>query len=203
MSQGAAINSTTDFLSARDNNGHGSHTASTAAGSMARGASLYGLAKGTARGGVPSARLAIYKVCWSDGCEDSDILAAFDEALHDGVDFLSVSLGSDYIPPYHEDSIAIGAFHAMQKGVVVACAAGNSGGFATASNIAPWIITVAASTIDRQFYSPVTLGNNVTIKVLSTNILPSFVLKIILWLYIIHKKKSNYELLLMLLIPLL
>ncbi|MCO5582635.1 hypothetical protein L7F22_036533 [Adiantum nelumboides] len=165
IEQYGPLDNTTDFISTRDNNGHGSHTASTVLGSVVEGASLYGLAKGTARGAVPSARLAAYKVCWSVGCEDVDILAAFDEALHDGVDFLSLSLGSFFPMRYEVDSIAIGAFHAMQRGIVVSCAAGNAGNDMWAINVAPWIITVAASSIDRQFYSPLTLGNNVTIKV--------------------------------------
>ena len=49
-------------------------------------ASMLGLAKGTARGGAISARIAVYKVCWFDGCDDADILAAFDDAIADGVD---------------------------------------------------------------------------------------------------------------------
>jgi hypothetical protein len=69
-----------DVKSPRDSEGHGTHTASIAAGGSVSMASLYGLAIGTARGGVPSARIAVYKECWSDGCWDADILAAFDDA---------------------------------------------------------------------------------------------------------------------------
>lgn len=47
-------------------------------------ANLFGLQPGTARGGVPSARIAVYKICWFDGCYDADILAAFDDAIADG-----------------------------------------------------------------------------------------------------------------------
>eukprot|EP00258_Populus_trichocarpa_P009604 XP_002316253.3 cucumisin [Populus trichocarpa] len=65
-----------DVKSPRDSEGHGTHTASIAAGGSVSMASLYGLALGTARGGVPSARIAVYKECWSDGCWDADILAA-------------------------------------------------------------------------------------------------------------------------------
>ncbi|CAI9760821.1 unnamed protein product [Fraxinus pennsylvanica] len=142
-----------------DLDGHGSHTASTAAGNTVHGASLYGIAEGTARGGVPSARLAIYKICWTLGCSDMDILAAYDAAIADGVDIISLSLGG-YPRDFFEDPIAIGSFHAMKKGILTSCAAGNDGPvLSTVGNVAPWILTVAASSIDRRYETPVTLGN--------------------------------------------
>ncbi|KAJ1389149.1 Peptidase S8/S53 domain [Sesbania bispinosa] len=72
-----------DIISPRDSEGHGTHCASIVAGNSIKSASLYGLASGIARGGVPSARIAVYKPCWSLGCEEADILAAFDEAIAD------------------------------------------------------------------------------------------------------------------------
>ncbi|WJZ96090.1 hypothetical protein VitviT2T_014811 [Vitis vinifera] len=162
------------YQTARDTNGHGTHTLSTAGGGFVGGANLLGSGYGTARGGSPSARVASYKVCWPS-CYDADILAAFDAAIHDGVDVLSVSLGG---PPrdYFLDSIAIGSFQAVKKGIVVVCSAGNSGPTpGSVENLAPWIITVAASTIDRDFPSYVMLGNNEQFKGLSfyTNSLPA------------------------------
>ena len=83
-----------------------------------------------------------------------------DTAVEDGVDVLSLSLGGPSIP-FYEDSIAIGAFGAIQKGVFVSCAAGNSGPFnQTSSNEAPWILTVGAGTFDRNKRAKVLLGNN-------------------------------------------
>ncbi|URE16680.1 Peptidase inhibitor I9 [Musa troglodytarum] len=154
-----------EFLSARDAVGHGTHTSSTAAGAFVGNASFMGIARGIARGGALRARLAIYKVCWaSGGCSSADILAAFDDAIHDGVDVLSVSLGqSPPLPTYIEDVLAIGSFHAVARGITVVCSAGNSGPFSqTVINTAPWIITVAASTIDRTFVTLISLGNNIT-----------------------------------------
>ncbi|MBA0830246.1 hypothetical protein Goarm_014790 [Gossypium armourianum] len=114
---------------------------------------------GTARGGVPSARIAMYKVCWSDGCSDMDVLAAFDDAIVDGVDVISLSLGGAS-RDFFNDSVAIGAFHAMRKGILTSCAGGNDGPMlTTVENVAPWILTVAASSIDRQFTSLIKLGN--------------------------------------------
>lgn len=161
-----------EYLSPRDASGHGTHTSSTAAGAPVENASYKGLAKGIARGGAPSAWLAIYKVCWSSGgCSSADILKAFDDAIFDGVDILSVSLGSDPPhPTYFEDMLAIGSLHAVAKGVTVVCSGGNSGPYPqTVINTAPWLITVAATTIDRDFPSTITMGNNQTLQVLTSS----------------------------------
>ncbi|PIN08997.1 Cucumisin [Handroanthus impetiginosus] len=148
-----------DIQSPRDSEGHGTHTASTAAGDEVE-ASFFGLAYGTARGGVPSARIAVYKVCWAFGCSSADILKAFDDAIADGVDIISVSLGSDGPDDYFDDPIAIGSFHAMRNGILTSNSAGNSGPYpVTVSNYAPWTLTVAASTIDRKFAARMELGN--------------------------------------------
>lgn len=155
------IDETVESKSPRDTEGHGTHTASTAAGSVVGNASLFGFARGEAKGMATKARIAAYKICWKLGCFDSDILAAMDEAVADGVHVISLSVGSNgYAPHYYRDSIAIGAFGAAQHGVVVSCSAGNSGpGPYTSVNIAPWILTVGASTIDREFPADVVLGD--------------------------------------------
>ncbi|XBI92327.1 hypothetical protein VPH35_029417 [Triticum aestivum] len=151
-----------DYDSARDYYGHGSHTSSTAAGSAVKGASYFGYANGTATGIAPMARLAMYKAVFSgDTLESasSDVLAAMDRAIADGVDVMSLSLGFPETS-YDTNVIAIGAFAAMQKGIFVTCSAGNDGsdGY-TIMNGAPWITTVGASTIDREFTATVTLGS--------------------------------------------
>ena len=153
---------------ARDTQGHGTHVASTAAGNAVAGASYNGLATGNARGGSPASRLAVYRVCSSFGCRGSAILAAFDDAIADGVDVLSLSLGAPSYarPALTSDPIAIGAFHAVAKGITVVCSAGNDGpDSTTVSNDAPWILTVAASTIDRDLQSNLVLSNDKVIKV--------------------------------------
>ncbi|KAL6501553.1 hypothetical protein OROGR_026686 [Orobanche gracilis] len=157
-----------EFLSARDSRGHGTHTSSTAAGAHVANVSYDGVGLGTARGGATYARLAVYKVCWNVRgvvCTSADILKAFDEAIKDGVHVLMLSLSAPSIPLYSEvdgrDPIAIGSFHAVARGITVVCAAGNNGPYSqTVANTAPWIITVAASTMDRAFPTQITLGNN-------------------------------------------
>ena len=84
-----------EFLSPRDRNLHGSHTASTAAGDQAN-AVINGVSVGTASGMAPAARLAIYKIGWHqpDGTASgstADIVAAIDDAIADGVDVINLS----------------------------------------------------------------------------------------------------------------
>ena len=156
--------------------GHGTHTASTAAGRQVSDvAALGGFAKGTASGGAPLARLAIYKACWAipnqskaDGntCLAEDMLAAMDDAIADGVDILSVSIVTAEPLPYHQDTIGLGALHAAKHNILVVCSAGNNGPApGTLSNPAPWLITVGASSLDRAFFAPVILGNGLEIIV--------------------------------------
>ncbi|KAL7091155.1 hypothetical protein ACP275_12G088300 [Erythranthe tilingii] len=144
----------------RDDTGHGSHTASTAAGRPVD-ANFYGIAGGIARGGVPSAKIAVYKACHGTDCYGVDLLHAFDDAIADGVDLISISVGGKY-PNLESDPIAIGGFHASERGILVVQAAGNDGGKATIGSVAPWIFSVAASSTDRAIITKVTLGDGKT-----------------------------------------
>ncbi|KAM0069729.1 putative cucumisin [Helianthus debilis subsp. tardiflorus] len=142
-----------------DEEGHGTHTSSTAAGNFVDGANVFGQANGTAAGMAPLAHVAMYKVCDDIGCFGSAILAGMDAAIDDGVDVLSLSLGGASVP-FYEDAIAVGAFSAIRKGIFVSCSAGNAGPVnASLSNEAPWILTVGASTVDRSIRATVYLGN--------------------------------------------
>ncbi|KAK7280039.1 hypothetical protein RJT34_25101 [Clitoria ternatea] len=153
------IDEKAEYKSPRDQDGHGTHTAATVAGSPVHGANLLGYAYGTARGMAPGARIAAYKVCWTGGCFSSDILSAVDRAVADGVDVLSISLGGG-VSSYYRDSLSIAAFGAMEKGVFVSCSAGNAGPDPVSlTNVSPWITTVGASTMDRDFPADVKLGN--------------------------------------------
>jgi hypothetical protein len=142
--------------------------------SWVHGAGILGLANGTAAGMAPKAHIAVYKVCWFGGdigqCTDSDILAAFNDAIADGVDVISISIGlplvnlGDKMPELYEDNYAIAQYAAMKRGIFVSSAAMNEGPTpATVTNTAPWITTVAATTQDRAFPILVVLGNGATI----------------------------------------
>lgn len=167
---GSSPNRSEDYLSPRDRDGHGTHTASTVGGRRVHNVSaIGGFARGMASGGAPLVRLAIYKVCWpapgktkedENTCADADMLAAIDDAVGDGVDVLSLSIGTASPVPFNQDGISLGALHAVKRNVVVSCSAGNSGpNPSTLSNPAPWIITVGASSIDRAFMASLELGN--------------------------------------------
>ncbi|KAI3687489.1 hypothetical protein L1987_81186 [Smallanthus sonchifolius] len=114
---------------------------------------------------APLAHIAMYKVCDDDGCGEGDMLAAMDAAIDEGVDVLSISIGGGTPVPFFRDSIAVGAFAAIQKGIFVSCSAGNDGPFNTSlSNEAPWILTVGASTVDRKVTATVKLGDGVLLN---------------------------------------
>ncbi|KAK4399884.1 Subtilisin-like protease SBT4.4 [Sesamum angolense] len=152
--------------SVKDGSGHGTICASIAAGNYVENASFYGIAQGTARGGVPAARIAAYKACGAFGCESVNLLSAFNDAIADGVDIISLSLGGGILD-IKDDVVAIGALHATQKGILTVNAGGNSGHGSgrksRTASVAPWLFSVAASTTDRRIVTKVALGNGATI----------------------------------------
>lgn len=145
-----------EFLSPRDSSGHGSHTASTAAGNEGVTASLGGTEVAEISGMAPRARVAVYKVCWlSPGeknfsCFFSDSAAATDAAVSDGVDVLNFSVGT---AAAFNDPQDLAFLDAASAGVFIARSAGNDGpGFGTTNAGEPWVTSVAASTADGTQY---------------------------------------------------
>ncbi|MEP4484147.1 MAG: S8 family peptidase [Halioglobus sp.] len=163
-----------EFASPRDVDGHGSHTASTAAGNANVPVVINGTDVGEATGMAPRARIAVYKVCWGTGqeggCFGSDSVAAIDQAVIDGVDVLNFSISGSLAS--FLDPVEVAFLFAADAGVFVAASAGNSGPDAsTVAHNSPWLTTVAAGTHDRGYtatvdvdgveYSGVSLGAGV------------------------------------------
>lgn len=148
-----------EFDSARDDDGHGSHTASTAAGNSGVEASILGRDIATIAGIAPRAHVVAYKALGNQGGFGSDLAAAIDQAVEDGVDVINYSIGGG---PSLSGPDDIAFLFAADAGVFVATSAGNSGpGEATIGGPAsvPWLTSVGANTQSRFFQGRVTLGN--------------------------------------------
>ncbi|HEU5100366.1 MAG TPA: S8 family serine peptidase, partial [Roseiflexaceae bacterium] len=149
-----------EFDSARDDDGHGTHTASTAAGNAGVAAAIFGQPRGTISGIAPRAHVAAYKGLGNAGGFESDLVAAIDQAVADGVDVINYSIGSIVAPDPYDEADALAFLDAYRAGVFVAVSAGNSGpdaGTIGSPANAPWVTSVAASTTDRQFVGQLTL----------------------------------------------
>lgn len=167
-----------------DYHGHGSHTASTAAGNVkkhvpyvaAQGAMGHGLPSGfefdQVSGVAPHANVVAFQVCYSSdmapwaGCASDAIVAAIEDAIDAGVDVLNFSIGSPYGSEPWSAPTQQAFLNAHEAGIMVAAAAGNSGSdgsreiFGYIDNTSPWILTVAASTTGRSLnVEGKTIGN--------------------------------------------
>ncbi|XP_051134700.1 subtilisin-like protease SBT2.5 [Andrographis paniculata] len=165
-----AFNPDIDFDSPLDGDGHGSHTAAIAAGNNGIPVRMHGIEFGRASGMAPRARIAVYKALYRlFGGFVSDVVAAIDQAVHDGVDILNLSVGPNS-PPSTTKTTYLNPFDAtllsaVKAGVFVVQAAGNGGPFPkTLVSYSPWIVTVAAAVDDRRYKNHLTLGNG---KILS------------------------------------
>jgi subtilisin family serine protease len=155
-----------EFLSPRDYNGHGTHTASTAGGNQAVPTTGAATVFGSVNGIAPRARISAYKVCWDNGegecgANTGDSVAAIDRSVADGVDVLNYSISgtrTNYL-----DAVEVAYLFAADAGVFVATSAGNNGPTAsTVAHISPWLAAVAAGTHNRNGTGSVTLGNGAT-----------------------------------------
>ena len=153
-----------EFSSPRDYNGHGTHTASTSGGNHGVDVTGPAAAFGEITGIAPRARIAAYKALWSaeDGSTangyTSDMVAAIDQAVADGVDVINYSVSgssTDFLEPTE-----VAFLNAAAAGIFVSASAGNSGPTeSTVAHPGPWLTTVAAGTHDRTTTGAVTLGD--------------------------------------------
>ncbi|MEV6927522.1 S8 family serine peptidase [Dactylosporangium sp. NPDC051485] len=144
---------------ARDSDGHGTHTASTAAGDPVASAKVFNIERGPINGIAPGAWVSVYKVCGATGCYGTDSAAAVAQAIKDGVNVINFSISGGASP--YTDIVELAFFDAYKAGVFVAASAGNAGpGAGTSDHLSPWVTTVAASTQKRSFQSTLTLTSS-------------------------------------------
>lgn len=145
--------------SARDADGHGTHTSTTAAGDPVDHSPLLGVDRGAISGVAPGASVIMYRVCLTNGCYSSDSVNAVNQAILDGANVLNFSIGGGANP--YSDPVELAFLDAYAAGISVSASAGNDGpGAATAEHGGPWVTTVGASTFDRAFQSTLTLKSS-------------------------------------------
>jgi subtilisin family serine protease len=148
-----------EFDSARDDDGHGSHTASTAAGNAGVDASMFGIDRGIISGIAPRAHVVAYKGLGDLGGFGSDLAAAIDQAVADGVDVINYSVGGG---PSLTGADDLAYLFAADAGVFAATSAGNSGAgpdTVGGPGSVPWLTTVGANTQTRMFQGTAALGD--------------------------------------------
>jgi subtilisin family serine protease len=176
----------TEFLSARDSvagpegsGGHGTHTASTAGGNAKVAVVNGALSLGSVSGIAPRARIAAYKVCWTDGvsgksgCAGANSVAAIEQAVKDGVNVINFSIGPTAGGGTFNDATEVAFLGAASAGVFVATSAGNSGPTsatpAPTAHLSPWLTSVGNATHNRLFVGDAMLGNGATMTGASSN----------------------------------
>jgi subtilisin family serine protease len=158
---------------ARDSNGHGTHTTSTAGGNPIAHPQLFGVDRGPIQGIAPGAYLMSYKALGPKGGYDSDLVAAIQQAVYDGADVINYSIGPSTPQSPYTSADDLAFLDAFDSGVFVSASSGNSGA-GTASHLGPWETTVGATTLQRAFTSTATLtaGNGDHLTITGSSIMP-------------------------------
>lgn len=159
------FNASQDYASPFDGDGHGTHTASVAAGNHGIPVIVSGHHFGNASGMAPRSHIAVYKSLYkSFGGFAADVVAAIDQAAQDGVDIISLSITPNRRPPgiaTFFNPIDMALLSAVKAGIFVVQAAGNTGPAPkSVSSFSPWIFTVGAAAHDRVYQNSIVLGNN-------------------------------------------
>lgn len=150
-----------DTISPEDDDGHGSHVASTAAGNVLDAAGEYGV---PVSGVAPHANIVAFDVCDVDGCPTSAILQAMEVVVSAPIiDVINYSISGGANP--YTDPVETAFLSATQAGILVAASAGNDGPLvSTVAHHGPWTMTVAATTHDRAgFGNRITLDSSATV----------------------------------------
>jgi len=132
-----------------DTNGHGTHTASTAAGN--RRDVIFSGAPVRISGVAPRANIIAYDVCYTNTttgqglCPSVSSVAAINQAIADGiVDAINFSIGGGTAP--WTEAVSLAFLSATDAGIYVAASAGNSGPSAsTLGHVEPWVSSTAAA----------------------------------------------------------
>ncbi|KAK9150991.1 hypothetical protein Syun_009300 [Stephania yunnanensis] len=162
------FNASQDYASPFDADGHGTHTASIAAGNYGIPVIVAGHHFGNASGMAPRSHISVYKALYkSFGGFAADVVAAIDQAAQDGVDIISLSITPNRRPPgiaTFFNPIDMALLSAVKAGIFVVQAAGNTGPSPKSiASFSPWIFTVGAAAHDRIYSNSLVLGNNITI----------------------------------------
>jgi len=152
-----------------DYQGHGSHTASIAAGNVLTNVPYKLPAMSNQHSGIetgleiermsgiaPHANIISYQICYPGGggdkyagCPNVAGVAAIEQAILDGVDVLNYSISGGVFP--HEDPVELAFLAAHEAGINVAASSGNSGAYLTVSHVSPWLLSVASTQHGRTF----------------------------------------------------
>jgi subtilisin family serine protease len=175
----------TEFASARDSlggsvgeGGHGSHTSTTVAGNANTNPIINGVSLGRMTGMAPRARIAAYKVCWTDptqrsSCATSNSVSAINQAVKDGVNVINFSIGPTSGGGAFDEATEQAFLGAAAAGVFVSTSAGNSGPSAASpapvSHISPWLASVGNSTHNRLYVGDAVLPTGAKLTGASSN----------------------------------
>ncbi|KAG6692355.1 hypothetical protein I3842_10G110700 [Carya illinoinensis] len=162
------FNATQDYASPSDGDGHGTHTASVAAGNHGIPVVVAGHHFGNASGMAPHSHIAVYKALYKNlGGFAADVVAAIDQAAQDGVDIINLAITPNRRPAgiaTFFNPIDMALLSAVKAGIFVVHAAGNTGPSPKSmSSFSPWIFTVGAASHDRTYSNSIILGSNLTI----------------------------------------
>lgn len=145
-----------DAISPEDDDGHGSHVASTAAGNVLNSAGEFGV---PVSGVAPHANIIAFDVCDTDGCPTSALLQAMEMVVKSApvIDVINYSISGGANP--YTDPVETAFLSATHAGILVSASAGNDGPLvSTVAHHGPWTMTVAATTHDRAGF-----GNRITL----------------------------------------